>query len=201
MRTDIDLPDILRVRTAPAWLECVERDLDALLIDHAYCEQKAASMALALIGKYPGRSELAHRMVALAHEELHHFDRVFQILERRGVALTGKRKDPYVQALRQHVRRGFGVERQLCDELLVCSLVEARSCERFGVLADGLSDRELASFFRELNWAEARHHELFVELAAGEHPGGRTAVLERLSELSEREAEILTHQPIEPRMH
>ncbi len=201
MKSEISRPDILRVKTDPAWLACAQADLDALLVDHAYCEQKAASMALALIAQYPGRSELARRMVALAHEELRHFERVFDVLEARGVPLTGKRKDPYVQALREHVRRGDGIEKQLCDELLVCSLVEARSCERFGVLAEGLEDAQLAGFFRELNWAEARHHELFVELASLYHPAGRDAVEPRLEELAEIEAEILRKQAPAPRMH
>lgn len=201
MKTDIARPDILRSSTDPNWLRCARDHLDDLLVDHAYCEQKAASMALALIAQYPGRAELARRMVALAHEELRHFERVFGLLEERGMPLSGKRRDPYVQALRRHVRRGRGIEQQLCDELLVCALVEARSCERFGVLAEGLTDERLASFFRELNWAEARHHELFVELAVLYHPEGRAPVEARLADLARYEAQILAERAIEPRMH
>lgn len=197
--------------TDPRWTEVALAHLDELLVDHALCEQKAASSALALIGRFPDRLELVRPMMALAHEELHHFRQVLDLIEARGGALARPRPDRYVHELRQ---RGFRTAAGLGaygDLLLVNAFVEARSCERFRLLAAALldagralpaeiPDREaLGRFYRVLAQAEGRHWETFRDLAQTALPAARVA--RRIALLAEVEAGIVAERPVVPTMH
>lgn len=197
--------------TSKAWTGVALGDLDALLADHAHCEQKAASMALALIGRFPEHEGLARGMVALAQEEMHHFKQVLDVIETRGGTLTRPRPDPYVRALRDWGFRHPGGVGPLQDLLLVSAFVEARSCERFRLLAQALSDseeddlqkrtdlRKLGKFYRNLADAESRHWELFRTLAL--ESGNKEAVQRRMEEMALAEGKIVAQRPLEPRMH
>jgi tRNA-(ms[2]io[6]A)-hydroxylase len=191
----------LRFATPRAWVDTARANLDALLVDHAHCEEKAASQALALIGRFPEHPGLARGMIALAHEEMRHFRQVLDRLEERGGRLTKPLPDRYVRALREWGFRHRGGIGALGDLLLVSAFVEARSCERFRVLAEGLAADEpaLAGFYLRLADAEGRHWELFRDLAY--EAGPKAAVGERLGEMAEAEAAIVRARPIEPRMH
>ncbi|MEB3221061.1 MAG: tRNA-(ms[2]io[6]A)-hydroxylase [Candidatus Sericytochromatia bacterium] len=188
----------LKSETEARWLEAVQADVDALLADHAWCEKKAAASAMSLIARHPDDPVLVPAMLALAHEELEHFDRLWQLLQARGVSLGGMDKDPYVAALMPLVRKGDASE-ALVDRLLVSSLIEARSAERFFLLAEHLADAALRELYRELATTEARHHTTFVNLAM--HYAPREAVRARLAELSEQEAVIVAQMPVAARMH
>jgi tRNA-(ms[2]io[6]A)-hydroxylase len=184
--------------------ECVAvagADLDALLVDHAHCEQKAANTAIALIGRFPDHPGLARGMIALAHEEMQHFRQVLDRIEARGGALTKPLPDTYVGELRNWGFRHRGGLGPLGDLLLVSAFVEARSCERFRLLAEGLDDgaTDLRRFYARLADAEGRHWELFRDLALDAAP--RKLVERRLDELAEAEAEIMARRPLGPRMH
>jgi tRNA-(ms[2]io[6]A)-hydroxylase len=198
----------LRRATSGAWAPAALAALDRLLVDHAHCEQKAAASGLALIGRFPDRPELVRAMVALVHEEMHHFRQVVDLIERRGGALTRPAPDRYVHELRQ---RGFRDPSGLGaygDLLLVNAFVEARSCERFRLLAEALlsgggegveDTAALGHFYRQLAQAEGRHWETFRDLALEAFPAAR--VERRLAVLAEVEAQIVAARPVEPRMH
>ncbi len=191
----------LLLGTPRAWCRAALENLDALLVDHAHCEEKAASQALALIGRFPAHPGLARGMIALAHEEMRHFRQVLDRIEARGGVLTRPLPDTYVHDLRQWGFRHRGGIGPLGDLLLVSAFVEARSCERFRLLARSLADpdRELSLFYARLADAEARHWELFRDLAYGaEAPA---AVDRRLASMAEAEAAIVAARGIVPRMH
>jgi tRNA-(ms[2]io[6]A)-hydroxylase len=183
-------------RTPPGWIAVALSDLDALLDDHAHCEKKAAASALSLIVAYPGHDELVRRLSALAVEELQHFRMVHERLIARGRSLGGDKGDPYAQRLLHLARPNRG---RLTDRLLLLGLIEARSCERLGLLGESLSDPELARFYRQLAEAEERHAEMFLELAAVYEE--RASVEKRLEELARAEAEIAAVLPLLPRIH
>ena len=187
----------LAAATGPGWLERALRDLDAVLLDHAHAEKKAASTALTLVFRYPEHPQLAAPLSRLAREELGHFESVLAHLERRGVAFARQRPSPYAGRL-QAEARSFEPAR-LVDTLLCAALIEARSCERFGLLADAVPDPELAELYRELRASEARHHGAYVELA--ETVESREDVRERLGELARHEARVLAEAPPWPRLH
>lgn len=171
-------------------------DLDSLLDDHAHCEKKAAASALSLIVGYPGHDELVRRLSALAVEELQHFRMVHERLLARGRSLGGDKGDPYAKKLLSLARPNHG---RLTDRLLLLGLIEARSRERLGLLAENLPDPELARFYQQLSEAEARHADMFRELAAIYDE--RKAVEERLAVLARAEAEIVASLPLSPRIH
>lgn len=187
----------LQSTTDPKWLELVSANVEKLLADHAYCEQKAAASALSLINRYPDDPVLVPQMMKLAQEELEHFERIYKVLSARGYKLGQMDKDPYVGELLPLCRK-HGLE-ALIDRLLVASLIEARSAERFFMLADGLEDDELRALYKELSVTESQHHTQFVNLAFNYAP--REDVKARLAELSTAEAEIVARLPISPRMH
>jgi tRNA 2-(methylsulfanyl)-N6-isopentenyladenosine37 hydroxylase len=186
----------LRTHTSPAWLVGALSALDAVLVDHAHCEKKAAANALSLLQAYPDVPGLPACMARLAREEASHLAKVLQWLERRGLQLGKDRGDPYVQALQLLVRTG-GKERQL-DRFLVAALVEARSCERLGLLASGLPEGELRGFYRDLCRSEDGHQRLFLRLAEDTHG---EAALRRLDVLLDREAELLHRLPVRAAIH
>ncbi len=191
------VPSILKAPTDPRWLPLALAHLDQVLVDHAWCEQKAAATALSLIVKVPENRNLVVSMMHLAQEELHHFERLQRVLERRGVSLGRMDSDPYVKELLKAGRpSGPG---HLLDRLLILSLVEARSCERFVLLAESVPDLELAALYQELSLSEAGHYRLFVNLACQISP--REDVMARLDELAVAEVKILARLPLTPRMH
>ena len=189
----------LRAETPPEWTEVARSQIGALLADHAHCEQKAASMAIALIGRFPDHPGLARAMLALAQEEMSHFRQVLDRIEARGETLTKPLPDRYVRALRDWAFRHRGGIGALGDLLLVSAFVEARSCERFRLLARAFDGEDLGVFYGHLAEAECRHWERFRNLALETEK--RDHVLTRLEEMAEAEARIVLSQPIEPRMH
>lgn len=187
--------------TPTHWVAAVREDLDGLLADHAHCELKAAQSALSLIGRFGAEDAgLIEPLADLAREETQHFRQVHQHIEARGGSMTRPAKDEYVNALRSRVREDHGEAPVLLDRLLIAALIEARSCERFKILADGLSglEDELADFYRALMAAEARHFTLFFGLA--EERFGADA-RRRLASAAQREAEVVHHLPLGPTVH
>ncbi|KAA9346117.1 tRNA-(ms[2]io[6]A)-hydroxylase [Adhaeribacter soli] len=190
----------LKLPTDPRWVNIAEKNIAEILIDHAYCEQKAASNGISLIVKYPDKTKLVEEMTALVAEEWSHFERVMEELKKRGYTLGPNRNDEYVAELTKHVRKGDTRERQLMDKLLVSALVEARSCERFKLLWKNIADPELQKFYYELMVSEAGHYTSFVKLAKEYMP---VEVVEaRFQELLKIEAEIIANlEPRPDRMH
>lgn len=155
----------LQLPTDPRWANIAEDNLQEILIDHAFCEQKAASSAISFIVIYPEHTELVEAMADLAREEMEHFQRVLQQLIKRGWALGRERKDDYVNDLRQFFAGGADRKRTLVQRLLLAAMIEARSCERFRVLSENLTDPELREFYHELMVSEATHYTLFLKFA------------------------------------
>ncbi|GEO04971.1 tRNA 2-methylthio-N6-isopentenyl adenosine(37) hydroxylase MiaE [Adhaeribacter aerolatus] len=190
----------LKLPTDPRWVNIAEKNIEDILVDHAYCEQKAATSGISLIVKYPDKTKLVEEMTALVAEEWSHFERVMEELKKRGFGLGRNRPDEYVVELSKHIRKGDKRERQLMDHLLVNALIEARSCERFKLLWKNIQDEGLQKFYYELMVSEAGHFVSFVKLAKEYMPAD--VVDARLQELLKIEAEIiasLEHRP--DRMH
>lgn len=188
-------------RTPAAWADAALADPLALLVDHAHCEEKAASMALRLLARFPQVAGLPRRLLALVHEELRHFRGVVDELEARGGALTPPQRDRYagrVRALSCGLPDGLG---DPGDLLLACAFIEARSCERFRLLAAAAAGRDarLATFYRQLADAEARHWELFRDLAG--EVAGAARVARRVERLAEAEGALVASLPPGPRIH
>lgn len=191
---------LLRSESDPTWAAIAADDLGSTLADHAHCEKKAAASALALINDYPDDTRLVRALGRLAEEEIGHFREIHELVAGRGDALPRDRGDPYARALLALVRQPAR-DRKL-DRLLVCALIEARSCERFRLLRaelDARGDAELATRFRRLESSEAGHAALFVRLATDEH--GEAATRARLDELAAEEARIVAALPVAPRIH
>ena len=156
----------LQLPTDPLWVRnVVEANIEEILTDHAFCEQKAASNAITLIVQNPNLSDLVQEMIALAQEEMEHFKRVHDIILERGFVLGRERKDNYVNELRKFIIIGGGRTEQLVDRLLFSAMIEARSCERFKVLSENIYDEELSAFYHELMVSEATHYTTFIRLA------------------------------------
>jgi len=183
--------------TDPAWLENALSDLEELLLDHAHCERKAAGMALRLMFRYPDRAFLHDPLSRLAREELAHYEEVLRALAARGVSIRRQRPSPYAGRL-YHCVRSAEPER-LVDTLLVCALIEARSCERFKLLAEAVGDPKLRALYNGLLASEARHHGSYLDLAieASDEDTARA----RLLELAQLEAEIVADPTPMVRMH
>jgi tRNA-(ms[2]io[6]A)-hydroxylase len=185
----------LLAATDARWASEALADLDAVLRDHAHCEMKAASHALSLAARHPDDIALVRKLVELAREELAHFDQVLSLLASRGIALGPPRKDEYAAALHAAVAklpRRVG-PLALVDRLLVSAVIEARSCERFKLLADAMGEHhELFAFYRDLFAAEARHFRDLVDLARS--ASSESVASERLAEVAAIEAEIVRAQ-------
>ncbi len=184
--------------TAAGWVAAVRCDLDAFLKDHAANERKVSASALTLAVHYPERRPLTDAMVRLAREELDHFGRVYELLRRRGLTLAQDAPDPYMGAL-QRLMRKRDMDEYLLDRLVVFAVVEARACERFGLLADALPEAELRDFYAELARAEARHHALFLRLAR--RHAGPAVVAARLDEVLRAEAAVVARLPWRAALH
>jgi tRNA-(ms[2]io[6]A)-hydroxylase len=155
----------LKLPTDPRWVNIVETNIDEILTDHAFCEQKAATNAISLIVFAPEHSDLVEQMIALAQEELDHFNQVHELIKKRGNVLGRERRDEYVNELYLFVRKGHKREIVLVDRLLFSAMIEARSCERFRVLSENIQDKELSAFYRDLMVSEANHYTTFLKLA------------------------------------
>jgi len=155
----------LKLETDPRWVNIVETNIQEILTDHAYCEQKAATNALSIMISYPYHTDLVEEMVKLAKEELTHFEMVHQKIKERGFSLGFERKDEYVGELYKFMRKGHKKEIVLIDRLLFGAMIEARSCERFKLLSEQINDEDLKSFYRDLMISEATHYTLFIGFA------------------------------------
>jgi tRNA-(ms[2]io[6]A)-hydroxylase len=187
----------LKSNTSPRWLAQVMPNLDLLLIDHAHCEKKAAGTAMNLIFAYVDRVELCRELSAIVDEELEHFRMVLDLLENRGIPFRRLTPSNYGRQLNELVSKQE--PRKAIDRLLVAGLIEARSCERFGLLREHLQDRSLAKFYDDLFESEARHHSTYVRLA--KLFAADELVHARLEELAAAEAEIIARGDEQPRMH
>lgn len=158
----------LKLPTDPRWVNIVEKNIEEILIDHAFCEQKAASNAISIIVQYPHLTDLVQDMTAICQEEMEHFNMVHNKLIERGLKLGFERKDPYVQDLAQYLKReqsGGPRESHFVNQLLFAAMIEARSCERFKILSEQLKDEDLREFYRSLMESEARHYTTFLNYA------------------------------------
>jgi tRNA-(ms[2]io[6]A)-hydroxylase len=155
----------LRLPTDPRWVNLAELSLEEILTDHAYCEQKAATTCITLIQRYSERTELVKALSPIVTEEWGHFRAVLAELEKRGLRLGRQRKDLYVNALFDFQKKGGHIDDRLLDQLLTMALIEARSCERFKRLSEGLGDKYLQRFYRKFMESEAGHYTLFLKLA------------------------------------
>ncbi|MFB9842054.1 tRNA-(ms[2]io[6]A)-hydroxylase [Mucilaginibacter ginsenosidivorans] len=156
----------LQLPTDPLWVKnVVESNIEEILTDHAFCEQKAASNAITLIVQNPNLSDLVQEMAALVQEEMDHFKRVHDIILERGYILGRERKDDYVNELRKFLSSGGSRNAQLIDRLLLSAMIEARSCERFKVMSEHIGDARLSEFYHELMISEATHYTTFIRLA------------------------------------
>ncbi|MBI1183992.1 tRNA 2-methylthio-N6-isopentenyl adenosine(37) hydroxylase MiaE [bacterium] len=178
----------LQLPTDPRWADLAGKQIEFILTDHAYCEQKAATTCISLIVQYPDKKELVERVSPLVTEEWGHFRMVLQELKKRNLTLGKQRKDEYVNQLLKQIRKGVG-DYQLMDKLLVCALIEARSCERFKRLHEGLEEQALKDFYYALMVSEAGHYKLFIELA--EVYFDKEEVRQRWLEMLQVEGEIM----------
>ena len=179
----------LKLPTDPRWADIAKKNIEDILVDHAYCEQKAASTAISLIVTYPEYSELVTAMTALAREEMGHFKMVHEKLLERGYTMGWDRKDEYVIKLREFFPKGGSRTTQLVHRLLIAGLIEARSCERFRLLSEELEDEELSKFYKDLMISEANHYTMFLKFAR--KYGDREAVDQKWQDLLDYEAEVM----------
>ena len=179
----------LKLPTDPRWVNIVEKNIEDILTDHAFCEQKATSTAISLIVSFPEYTDLVQEMVALVKEEISHFKMVHDLILQNGWVLGRDRKDAYVAKLLQFFPKGGSRTTQLVHRLLYAALIEARSCERFRLLSEELEDQELAEFYRKLMVSEANHYTMFLGFAR--QYGERKEVDEKWQSLLDFEAEIM----------
>lgn len=179
----------LELPTDPRWVNIAEKHIEDILVDHAYCEQKAASSCISLIIQYPEKADLVEQLTPVVAEEWEHFRRVVGELKKRGLPLGKQRRDEYVEQLNQVMKKGGSREQQLVERLLMNALIEARSAERFRQLWKHLPDPELAAFYHELMISEAGHYKNFLQLAKKYLP--EAEVMKRWRELLEAEADIM----------
>ncbi len=179
----------LKLPTDPRWVNIVEKNIEEILTDHAYCEQKAAATAISLIVSFPEYTDLVQEMTALVKEEMSHFKLVHDKIIERGWTLGRDRKDEYVNQLLRFFPKGGSRTTQLVHRLLYAALIEARSCERFRLLSEELEDIELATFYRNLMVSEANHYTMFLGFARTY--GNRKEVDAKWNELLAFEAEIM----------
>ncbi|OAB78942.1 tRNA-(ms[2]io[6]A)-hydroxylase [Cochleicola gelatinilyticus] len=180
----------LKLATDPRWAALVENNIEEILTDHAWCEQKAATNAITIITLNSEHEELVTDLLKLAKEELEHFEMVHEIIKKRGFTLGRERKDSYVNELYKFMNKGGSRQQSMVDRLLFSAMIEARSCERFKLLSERIKDVELAAFYRELMISEAGHYTTFLGFAR--QYGKGLDVEKRWKELIEFEAEVIT---------
>jgi tRNA-(ms[2]io[6]A)-hydroxylase len=190
----------LQLPTDPRWVDLASISLEAVLADHAFCEQKAATACISLIQRYPEKERLVQDLAPIVTEEWGHFRQVLAEMKKRGFSLGRQRKDAYVNELMQYQVKGGTAEDQLLDKLLICALIEARSCERFRLLSEGLEDDYLRDFYRKFMISEAGHYRLFIDLAREYLPEEK--VTQRWQYWLQTEAGILKEMEVRgDRMH
>jgi tRNA 2-(methylsulfanyl)-N6-isopentenyladenosine37 hydroxylase len=190
----------LELPTDPRWVDIAEKNIADILIDHAYCEQKAASSCISLIILYHEKSELVDMLTPVVAEEWSHFERVLEEMKKRNIQFGKQRKDEYVEKLQKVIKKGGSRDEQLLEKLLMNALIEARSCERFKILWRNIPDAELSKFYYELMISEAGHYKNFLKLARLYIPEEK--VTSRWKELLEQEAEIVKNLDVRgDRMH
>lgn len=187
----------LLIPTDGGWVQEVLRHFNEFLQDHANCERKASALAMSMVVKYPDRSQLIPELIAIAQEELGHFQRVYKLMEARGVPLAKDTPDPYVNNLLQSMRNGR--EDRFLDRLLIAALVECRGAERFGLLAHALTDPALQRFYHTLWVSELKHSHRFIDMAL--YYFQPETIHTRLSLLVQQEAEIIMGLPRRPALH
>ena len=185
----------LKLPTDPRWVNLAETDLGEILTDHAYCEQKAATSCISLIQAYPEREQLVEDLAPIVTEEWGHFRMVLAELKKRELKLGRQRKDEYVNQLLEFQRKGISRDEALLERLLICALIEARSCERFRLLSLHIADESLRGWYHKFMVAEAGHYRLFLDLA--ELYFGKEKVRQRWLEYLQHEAGIM--QRLTPR--
>ncbi|WP_415373089.1 tRNA-(ms[2]io[6]A)-hydroxylase [Patiriisocius sp. Uisw_047] len=179
----------LKLPTDPRWVNIVEKNVEEILTDHAYCEQKATSTAISLIVSFPEYTDLVQEMVALVKEEISHFKMVHDRIIANGWVMGRDRKDEYVIAILKFFPKGGSRTTQLVHRLLYAALIEARSCERFRLLSEELEDKDLAEFYRNLMVSEANHYTMFLGFAR--QYGDRKEVDQKWQDLLEFEADAM----------
>ncbi|MFN8339510.1 MAG: tRNA-(ms[2]io[6]A)-hydroxylase [Saprospiraceae bacterium] len=190
----------LKLATDPYWVNIAEKTIDEILIDHAYCEQKAASTCISLIVKYPNKTELVEEVTPIVAEEWGHFRKVLKELKSRGFEFGENRSDDYVTELMKFQRKGGNEQARLTDKLLISAMIEARSCERFRLLSLHISDPKLKEFYHEFMVSEAGHYRTFLDLAKLYAPEEK--VKARWQEMLDFEADIMERRALRgDRMH
>jgi len=179
----------LKLETDPRWVNIAESNIEEILTDHAWCEQKAATNAITIITLNPEHVDLVTDLLVLAQEELEHFQMVHNIIKARGYTLGRERKDSYVNELYKFMNRGGSRVQSLVDRLLFSAMIEARSCERFKLLSEKIKDKELAEFYRELMISEAGHYTTFIGFAR--KYGAGIDVEKRWQQLIDFEGEVI----------
>ncbi|MGM0478092.1 MAG: tRNA-(ms[2]io[6]A)-hydroxylase [Bacteroidota bacterium] len=189
----------LKLPTDPRWVNIVEKNIEEILTDHAYCEQKAASNAITVIVKFPQYPDVVEAMGELVKEEMEHFQMVHRELRKRNLKLGRERRDEYIHDLLAFIRKGGGEEQQFVERMLFGAMVEARSCERFRLLSEHISDAELRVFYKELMESEARHYTMFLNFAR--KYARKIDVERRWQEFLDYEAELMERYGKKETMH
>ena len=187
----------LRFDTTDEWTQTVLKDMDAFLIDHAAAEKKASGMAISMLSHYPDRTKLVKAMIDLSIEEMTHFREVVKIMTERGLQLGADEKDPYINEFRKAMRKGSDL--YFLDRLLTAGIIEARGCERFGLVGEALPEGKLQEFYRLIAKSEAKHNTLFIDLAGEYFP--KSDIEQRMDELLNIEAEIVAGLPLRAALH
>ena len=189
----------LKMATDPRWANIAEENIEQILTDHAWCEQKAASNAITIISQNPQHTDLVTDLLVIAQEELEHFEMVHNIIKERGYTLGRECKDSYVIELFKYRMRGGNRKQALVDRLLFSAMIEARSCERFKILSENLEDKELAKFYHDLMVCEAGHYTTFLGFA--KKYGEGIDIDKQWKELLKFEGEIIQNYGKEETVH
>jgi len=160
----------LKMPTDPRWVDLATISLEEILTDHAFCEQKAATQCISLIQRYPDKEELVNALAPIVTEEWGHFRMVWAEMKKRGYSLGKQRKDDYVNLLLQNEPKHIPGDEKLLHKLMICALIEARSCERFRLLSENLEEEALRKFYYKFMVSEAWHYRLFIDLAEQYYP-------------------------------
>lgn len=179
----------LKLPTDPRWANIAEGNIEEILTDHAWCEQKAATNAIGIITMIPEHTEIVTELLAIAQEEMEHFQQVHEIIKKRGYVLGRTRKDDYVNELVKFIQKGGNRDDLIIDKMLFAAMIEARSCERFKVLTENIKDEELREFYKELMISEANHYTTFISFAR--QLGNPEKVNKRWEEWLQYEGEII----------
>jgi tRNA 2-(methylsulfanyl)-N6-isopentenyladenosine37 hydroxylase len=190
----------LQLPTDPRWTHIAEKNIESILVDHAYCEQKAATSCISLIVHYPDKERVVEVLTPVVAEEWNHFERVVAELRKRGFKLGPQRKDDYVEQVQKLLKKGGSRDQQLVEKLLLNALIEARSCERFRLLWKEIADPALSQFYYELMVSEAGHYKNFLSLAKEFMDPAKVEA--RWREILRAEAEIVSNLEVRgDRMH